>query len=150
MDRGGSAFPSSALLAERTALSQRAVLEHLERASGEGWLRRQLKGTGQAWRCWHYVARLPDVLTDGQQLSAEGADAGSAASMQEGADPHAEGADPHDKKVLTVRQRNSSVNTKKNSSSVDVRKNGQRQLHHERLNGKPRNSAAWASTEEAG
>jgi hypothetical protein len=59
-DRAGKAFPSIKTLANETALSKRAVVQHIKVAVLDGWL---IRGTalceGQAWRRSTYVLSIP-------------------------------------------------------------------------------------------
>lgn len=63
--QGENAWPSQALLAQRTALSDRAVRQHLKKAEAAGWLRiYERRRPGQAWFVNEYVATIPDGLEE--------------------------------------------------------------------------------------
>jgi len=64
MDADGSgAYPSYELLAERTGLSRRSVVTHMNAAVEEGWLERDVRGrNGQGWRLFEYSIALPPAV----------------------------------------------------------------------------------------
>lgn len=87
---GGGAYPSTKTLADDTSLSQRAVCEHLGRATEAGWLIVSQKGMeGQGWARNSYEAAWP-----------KGADAKSARS-EKALTLTQEGTDFDDGKALT-------------------------------------------------
>lgn len=60
MDERGYAFPSIALLALESRLSENAVKRHLKLAVSEGWINRtEGMGYKQGWRCYEYEAAIP-------------------------------------------------------------------------------------------
>lgn len=61
-ERGESCFPSIELLTIETALSPRAVKEHLKIAAEAGWVgkREERRPNGQNWRRIEYFALIPD------------------------------------------------------------------------------------------
>jgi len=62
-ERGENAFPSQKLIATRTALSDRCVRAHIEKASQAGWIIVRVKGkTGQGWRINEYLPSVPPSL----------------------------------------------------------------------------------------
>jgi len=62
---GGNAFPSQLLIAERTALSERAVRNHLAIAEKLGWLQIEKRHQkGRAWLVHYYTATIPDELVE--------------------------------------------------------------------------------------
>lgn len=78
---GASCFPSVRSICVMTGLSNRAVIDHLDRAEREGWIRRESAGRGgQGWRRHRYTPLIPAHL--------EGGEAGSPRS-EEGGEPHA-------------------------------------------------------------
>ena len=119
---GGACFPSTATLSERTALSERSVCTHLDRAEEEGWIRRSRhRGKGQSWARTEYVAVMPEALKEVQHLPERGTERGSVPSapktrnsgkaLKEVQYVKGEGTEPHDKKALKEVQSNSSVNS---------------------------------------
>lgn len=56
---GTGAHPSQRRLAADTGLSERVVRDHLQEAEAEGWIRREIGGTGRAWRHHRYTLTLP-------------------------------------------------------------------------------------------
>lgn len=131
-DREGYAYPSMRLLATETALSERAVVLHVQMAVEQGWLTcRQAAGQGQAWKRNIYRLSIPEgaaprsaplppqgtdrhaapTTAEGTQrvILAEGTDPGA-----EGAARHSEGTDFDDKKVLHHVHTNIVLNTSKN------------------------------------
>jgi len=103
-DKGEGCFPTTKQLARETALSERAVCEHINLAIEAGYLTKFQHGfAGQKWKRNEYRPRWPDAekgtdpdaekaLTDDQCVE-KGTDAGSV-----------EGTDPDDKKALTQGQ----------------------------------------------
>ncbi len=65
MDRSGYCFPGTDRLAVESALSKRAVLTHLAAAEDDGWISRQVCGTGRGWKRHAYTATLPSSLQTG-------------------------------------------------------------------------------------
>lgn len=83
-DAGDGCYPTTKQLAEATGLSERAVCEHIARASSSGWLSISVHGfKGQKWKNHQYEAAWPEV----------------------------EGTDPDDKKALTEGQSTTPVTT---------------------------------------
>lgn len=56
---GGSCYPSSRLLANETGMCRRTVEKHLRAAVADGWIRREPRGTGRAWRRMVYHPAIP-------------------------------------------------------------------------------------------
>ena len=62
-ENGENAFPSQALVATRTGLSERSVRRHLAHAEKTGWLQRfERRRPGRAYFVSQYVATIPDHL----------------------------------------------------------------------------------------
>src|SRR5262249_52269431 len=60
---GTGAWPSQATLANRTAVSRRSVITHLEAAERDGWVRRYTAGrNGRGWRLCGYEAVVPTAV----------------------------------------------------------------------------------------
>jgi hypothetical protein len=99
---GGSCFPSTKMIAEETALSERAICAHLSIASNNGWLKKMVHGlTGKKWKRNEYQAVIPPkALTESQY---QGTDRESV--------PNREGTDPDDIKALTEGQSSTSYNS---------------------------------------
>ena len=75
MDRDGNdAFPGIKTLVERTALSKRAVIEHIHTAAAKGWIKVSVRGAknGQAWRSHRYEISYPEGWAPAAQPSPEG------------------------------------------------------------------------------
>lgn len=104
-EAGGSCFPSTRTVAERTGLSRRTVEKHLAAAEAEGWIRRR-RGAGdrQGWRRIEYAAALPEKV--GKEIRHVAGEGGEPASPRP-----AEGGEPRDTKVGNVVRTNSSVNS---------------------------------------
>ena len=122
---GGNCFPSTALLAERTGLSERSVCTHVDRAESEGWIRRaKHRGAGRAWAGTLYTAILPEVLKDVQRPTEEGTERGSVPTRENGRGTEggsvrqARGTEPHDNEALKEVQSNSSVELNNNVRAV--------------------------------
>lgn len=62
MDKGGHCYPGTDRLAVESGLSKRAVLTHLATAEGDGWIRREVCGTGRGWKRHGYHIALPGRL----------------------------------------------------------------------------------------
>lgn len=62
MDRVGYCFPSTDRLTVESGLSKRSVLTHLSAAEDDGWISREVCGTGRGWKRHEYHAALPDRL----------------------------------------------------------------------------------------
>ncbi len=119
---GGSCFPSTKKLSVESGLSERVVWHHLAVAANAGWILKSLSGkNGQGWKRNQYRATLPKALTESQQLTEKGTDAGSVPT-QKGTDFGAEGTDFERKKALTQGQSSYSIELTKellnNSSST--------------------------------
>lgn len=57
---GGSCYPSIETISADTAMNERTVRRHLQRAADLGWIVRSLRGgTGQAWKLYSYQAAIP-------------------------------------------------------------------------------------------
>lgn len=86
-----SAFPSVVLIANETALSERAVRIHLQHAVDAGWLVRESIGaaSGQGWRRYRYRALIPEGAERRAARKGQGAESGTARSG-EGAAPRSE------------------------------------------------------------
>ncbi|MCA8331870.1 helix-turn-helix domain-containing protein [Burkholderia cepacia] len=135
-DAGEPAYPSTALLAAETGLSERAVVTHLRDAAAVGWLTVEKHGYGgQRWARNQYYPRLPDgfqlvdrdvkrtesgsvpkktgrkskALNDVQQPVDKGTEAGSA-PQEKALNVVPEGTEPDDRKALNVVQSNTAVN----------------------------------------
>lgn len=79
-DAGEPAYPSTALLAAETGLSERAVVTHLQSAAALGWLIVQKHGYGgQKWARNQYYPRVPDGF-ELPDRDARGTEAGSVPS----------------------------------------------------------------------
>jgi hypothetical protein len=102
---GGSCFPSTKMIAEKTGLSERTVCTHLENASKDGWLKKMTHGlTGQNWKRNKYQAVFPPKALKEVQ--------------HQGTEPHAEGTESDDIKALKEVQSSSSYNSSYNSSKT--------------------------------
>ncbi|MFP3799458.1 helix-turn-helix domain-containing protein [Paraburkholderia sp. SIMBA_027] len=142
-DLGEDCFPSTAMLADETGLSERAVCTHLAVAAEKGWFVVRKHGYGKKkWARNEYFPRIPEgfeipdraaegtergsvpskkgqrtkALKDVQRLvdnSGEGTEGGSVPS---GAEMH-EGTEPNDVKALNDVQSNTAVNPSNKSSS---------------------------------
>jgi DNA-binding transcriptional MocR family regulator len=106
----GSCFPSTRKLAEETALSEKSVCDHLDKARKQGWIisRRRGKTAGQAWASNQYQAIFP------ASFGHKGAEQCSA-PFGKGAERQAVGAEPDGNKALNDVQPNSPLNSSKNS-----------------------------------
>ncbi len=134
-DVRGCAWPSLRRLAAETALSERAVLEHISIALAEGWLICAKHGSGKGWRLNVYQLAFPadpasapnardaadgrsarsDTEDRQRSVSHDGADPGA-----DGADPDAHGAYPDDNIVLTDGQSNNvMINTRNKKNSIN-------------------------------
>lgn len=115
-EAGASCFPSTALLARQTGLSERVVCLHLGNAKEAGWLVSRVHGySGQGWRRYEYEPCIPDdVLT---QSKCQGTDAESV-RMRKGTDSDAKGTDSKRKKALTQGQCSTSVEYFSKSTSI--------------------------------
>jgi len=56
---GYGCFPSTRRLAKNTGLSQRCVIEHLDKANALGWIQRWERGVGRAWKGTEYIPCIP-------------------------------------------------------------------------------------------
>ena len=62
-EKGDSCFPSIKLLCAETALSNKAVINHLQTAEVLGWIsRRERKSDGQGWKRMEYQAAIPPAV----------------------------------------------------------------------------------------
>lgn len=117
---GSSCFPSTALLASETKLTERSVCTHLEKAEKEGWIKRHIKGGGQNWKRYQYTPSIPDkALNDVQHVNNKGTEPASAPYEQKGTEPHAEGTEPHDIKALNDVQSSISYSSSRSSSLLN-------------------------------
>ena len=74
---GGSCFPSTRRLAERTGISRRHVEKHLRRGEAEGWITRTPIGEGKGWKRTSYDLLIPaNVATESSQVTGEHGDGG--------------------------------------------------------------------------
>ncbi|CAB3742691.1 hypothetical protein LMG24238_06924 [Paraburkholderia sediminicola] len=135
-DAGEPAYPSTALLATETGLSERSVVTHLQDAAALGWLIVQKHGYGgQRWARNQYYPRVPDgfelpdreirgtertsvpsktgrnkkALNEVQQLVDKGTEAGSV-PPEKALNVVPEGTEPNDRKALKEVQSNTAVN----------------------------------------
>ncbi|MBM6427871.1 helix-turn-helix domain-containing protein [Burkholderia contaminans] len=142
-DAGEPAYPSTALLAAETGLSERAVVTHLRDAAGLGWLTVEKHGYGgQRWARNQYYPRLPDgfelverdvkrteagsvpqktghktkALNDVQQPVDKGTEAGSV-PQEKALNVVPEGTEPNDRKALNDVQSNTAVNPAKKAAA---------------------------------
>jgi hypothetical protein len=100
-----SCFPSTKTIAEETALSERAVCTHLEKAVADKWiLKTERFGlAGRRWKRSLYTAKMPNkALNHVQHLK------------EKGTERRSEGTEPDDNKALSVVQSNYSYNYTKN------------------------------------
>lgn len=106
---GGSCFPSTKRLAEETALSEKAICTHLDKAKEKGWIMVSTRGrtAGKAWAGHQYRATLPP------NLNLEGTEQRSA-PLGKAVEPHAKGTEHDSEKALNDVQSSSSVNSSKN------------------------------------
>lgn len=115
-DTGDGCYPTTKQLAGATGLSERAVCEHISKATDAGWLTVSVHGfKGQKWKNHQYQAAWPEdegtdpddrkVLTEGQHI---GTDAGSVAP-EKALTLVPKGTDPDDRKALTEGQSTSPV-----------------------------------------
>lgn len=97
-DAGESAYPSTALLAKETGLSERSVITHLSIAKDLGWLEVRKHGlSGQSWARNEYYPRFPDDKKGTEPLSPP---------CKKGTESLSEGTEPDDKKALNDVQSN--------------------------------------------
>jgi hypothetical protein len=129
MDESGCAFPSTKRIASASGLSERAVINHIQKLMCNSWLTRSSAGlNGQGWKRHKYNASLPAgeycIRRNGanEVIVVEGTDSESVPSKKEalnqsqcvcrkGTDPGAKGADPDDMKALKEGQSKSSYNS---------------------------------------
>ena len=65
-DHGGGAYPSQNTIVNKSSLSKRTVVDHIEIACNAGWLIKDTHGfSGQGWRRNEYKIAFPDVIIDG-------------------------------------------------------------------------------------
>jgi len=57
---GYNCFPTTRRLAKNTGLSQRCVIEHLDKAHSLGWIQRWERGVGRAWKGTEYIPCIPN------------------------------------------------------------------------------------------
>jgi hypothetical protein len=150
-DAGEPAYPSTALLAAETGLSERAVVTHLQSAAALGWLIVQKHGYGgQKWARNQYYPRVPDgfelpdrdtrgteagsvpsktgrknkALKDVQQLvDNSGAEGteGRSVPSRKALNVDPEGTEPDDTKALNHVQSNTAVNPAVNTAATATR-----------------------------
>ncbi len=66
-DAGESCYPSIALLCEETGLSNRTVIDHIEKAAQAGWIVVDQHGfSGQKWKRNEYRIAWPKVVEGGE------------------------------------------------------------------------------------
>ncbi|GLR55148.1 helix-turn-helix domain-containing protein [Shinella yambaruensis] len=71
---GRQAFPTIAMLARRTSLSEKTVRTHLKVAEDAGWIDVQEgRFPGKRWRRFTYSARFPDQASEVGEMGQEGA-----------------------------------------------------------------------------
>jgi len=63
-ENGGRCYPTVEQLMQKTSLSNRCVIDHLNLAVDKGWLKHTPYGKGQAWRRWNYQAVFPDNVVN--------------------------------------------------------------------------------------
>ena len=63
-ENGGHCYPTVEQLMQKTSLSNRCVIDHLNLAVDKGWLKHTPYGKGQAWRRWNYQAVFPDNVVN--------------------------------------------------------------------------------------
>lgn len=128
-ERGESCFPSMDLLAEETALSRRAVVEHLQVAAKAGWIgkRDMRKPNSQGWRRVEYFAVIPKVVAakfHDEQGDAPGAPASDATGGDAPGAParrgarHAKGGAPERMNVVHPVHSSSSVSTSRGKGAA--------------------------------
>lgn len=142
-DLGEDCFPSTAMLAEETGLSERSVCTHLATAAALGWFVVRKHGFAkQRWARHEYLPRIPDgfeirarddqgteagsvpfkrgrktkALND-VQCPVDKATEGGSVPSQEALNVVQEGTEPDDKKALNEVQSNSPYNPTEKSSS---------------------------------
>ncbi|WP_241023364.1 helix-turn-helix domain-containing protein [Paraburkholderia sp. Ac-20340] len=141
-DLGEDCFPSTAMLAEETGLSERSVCTHLTTAASLGWFVVRKHGFAkQRWARHEYLPRIPEgfeiraenegtetgsvpskrgrgakALKDVQCPVDKGTEAGSVPS-EKALNVVQEGTEPSDVKALNEVQSNTAVNPTKKSSS---------------------------------
>jgi hypothetical protein len=145
-DAGEPAYPSTALLAFETGLSERAVVTHLRDAAGLGWLLVQKHGYGgQKWARNQYYPRIPEgfempdrdsrgtepasvpsktgqkkkVLKDVQQLVDKGTEPASVPS-EKALNVATEGTERDGRKALNHVQSNTAVNPAEKAAAREV------------------------------
>ncbi|WP_186130163.1 helix-turn-helix domain-containing protein [Burkholderia gladioli] len=143
-DAGEPVYPSTALLAAESGLSERSVITHLRDAAAAGWLAVEKHGYGgQKWARNQYHPLIPEnfqlpdrdakrterasvprktgrqteALNDVQQLVDNGTEGGSVPSP-EALNVVPEGTEPNDTKALKEVQSNTAVNPAVNSSNA--------------------------------
>lgn len=108
MNEDGQAFPSIALLAIKTGLSDRAVRKHLKIAEKEGWITRKLwRDKGKDWAGYRYCATLPKRQDAPEPRSVPN---------QHAPELHADGAEREGNMVRNDVPTNTIVNTTNNST----------------------------------
>ncbi|MFD1557064.1 helix-turn-helix domain-containing protein [Paraburkholderia silviterrae] len=142
-DAGEPAYPSTALLADETGLSERAVVTHLRDAAALGWLTVTKHGYGgQKWARNQYYPRVPEgfeirervpkgtesgsvpskkgrgkkALKDVQCPVDKGTEGGSVPS-EKALNVVPEGTEPDDRKALNEVQSNTAVNPALNAAA---------------------------------
>lgn len=115
-DTGDGCYPTTKQLAEASGLSERAVCEHIGKATAAGWLVVTVHGfKGQKWKNNQYEAAWPEEKSrapdDGKVLTedqCQGTDGKSAAS-EKALIVVPIGTDPDDRKALTEGQSTSPI-----------------------------------------
>jgi hypothetical protein len=108
---GGNCFPSTALIARATRLSERSVCTHLERAEAEGWIRRRAaRLPGKQWARMQYTPTIPEALNDVPYLEPQGTEGRSV--------PNGEGTEPLSMKALNVVQSTNTVTKPKTNTAA--------------------------------
>lgn len=135
---GGSCFPSTRLLEQRTGLSRRTVEGRLRDAERDGWISREPCGEGQAWRHMSYTLTFPmNVEQELPQLGGEGASPRPPKVEQElphlgheGGESDARRGEPDDVNVGKELPLSTSVNSSKNSSTCDESHESEREARN--------------------
>ena len=119
MDKtGGKCFPSTRTLSVDTALSRKAVMEHIQKAEAAGWIKIMSAGVnGRGWKRSSYQAATPsDVVTESNHVIHE---RGNPTSP-----PKARRGHPHSHNVVTQGDLNYPIELASNKSRTFLLKNG--------------------------